>query len=73
MPTECNPALFDFAPVKTARSLRHSTVAASPPAAGALLLLLGAADRVIGLTRRFAACFKDSATATSLNTACRRW
>jgi hypothetical protein len=31
-------------------------VAASPLTA----LLLGAADRVLGLTRRFAACFKDS-------------
>jgi hypothetical protein len=57
MPTECNPNLFEFARVE------HRSVVASfdggriTSDAGALLL--GAADRVLGLTRRFAGCFKD--------------
>jgi hypothetical protein len=50
--------LFEFAPVEN-----HAVVASFDGGritsdAGALLL--GATDRVIGLTRRFAACFKDS-------------
>ena len=55
MLTQCNPTLFDFAPVE------HRSVVASfdggciTTDAGALLL--GASDRVLGLTRRFAACF----------------
>jgi hypothetical protein len=58
MPTECNPGLFEFP------RLEGRTVVASfdggriTTDAGALLL--GATDRVIGLTRRFAACFRDS-------------
>ena len=58
MPTDCSPTLFEFAPVEN-----HAVVASFDGGritsdAGALLL--GATDRVIGLTRRFAACFKDS-------------
>ncbi|GAC1346704.1 MAG: IS1380 family transposase [Bradyrhizobium sp.] len=58
MQTECNPNLFEFARVEN-----HAVVASFDGGrittdAGALLL--GAADRVIGLSRRFAACFKDS-------------
>ena len=58
MPTQCSPNALDFAPVQ------HRSVIASfdggciTTDAGALLL--GATDRVLGLTRRFAACFKDS-------------
>jgi hypothetical protein len=57
MPTECSPALFDFAPVEG-----HAVVAAFDGGvitsdAGALLL--GATDRAIGLVGRFAACFAD--------------
>ena len=58
MPTQCSPELFAFAPVE-----RRSVVAAFDGGritsdAGALLL--GQADRVIGLTRRLAACFTDA-------------
>ena len=57
MPTECSADLFGFAPVE-----RRAVVAAFDGGwvtsdAGALLL--GAADRAIGLTRRFASCFRD--------------
>src|ERR1700761_9519762 len=57
MPTECNPALFEFAPVG-----RRTVVAAFDGGritsdAGALLL--GATDRAIGLIDRFAGCFAD--------------
>jgi Transposase DDE domain group 1 len=57
MPTECSADLFEFAPVE-----RRAVVAGFDGGwvtsdAGALLL--GATDRAIGLTRRFAACFRD--------------
>jgi hypothetical protein len=58
MPTECNPALFEFAPVENRAVVASFDGGRITTDAGALLL--GAADRVIGLTRRFAACFKDS-------------
>jgi hypothetical protein len=58
MPTECNPNLFDFAPVENRTVVASFDGGRITTDAGALLL--GAADRVIGLTRRFAACFKDS-------------
>src|SRR5215217_8689276 len=56
MPTECNPALFAFpregrAVVASFNGGRISSDAGA--------LLLGATDRVIGLTRRLAACFQD--------------
>lgn len=58
MPTECIPAQFAFprlegrAVVSTFDGGRiTSNVGASLP---------GAADRVIGLTRRFATCFRDA-------------
>jgi hypothetical protein len=57
MPTECNPALFDFAPVAGRRVVAGFDGGAITSDAGALLL--GATDRVIGLTERFAACFTD--------------
>ena len=58
MPTECNPNLFDFAPVESRAVVACFDGGRITTNAGALLL--GATDRVIGLTRRFAACFKDS-------------
>jgi hypothetical protein len=58
VPTECIPTLFEFA-----RADGRSVVASFDGGriksdAGALLL--GATDRVIGLTRRFAGCFTDA-------------
>jgi hypothetical protein len=58
MPTECNPALFAFAPVENRAVVASFDGGRITSDAGALLL--GATDCVIGLTRRFAACFKDS-------------
>jgi Transposase DDE domain group 1 len=58
MPTECNPALFEFAPVEGRRVVAGFDGGAITSDAGALLL--GQADRAIGLTERFAACFTDA-------------
>jgi hypothetical protein len=58
MPTECSPALFDFAPVAGRAVVAGFDGGAITSDAGALLL--GAADRAIGLVRRFAACFRDA-------------
>jgi hypothetical protein len=58
MPTEGNPALFEFASVENRAVVASFDGGRITSDAGALLL--GATDRVIGLTRRFAACFKDS-------------
>src|SRR3712207_2818383 len=58
MPTECSPALFDFAPVAGRAVVAGFDGGAITSDAGALLL--GAADRAIGLVRRFAACFPDA-------------
>ncbi len=58
MPTECSPALFEFAPVETRRVVAGFDGGAITSNAGALLL--GATDRAIGLVRRFAACFRDA-------------
>lgn len=57
MPTECNLALFEFAPVENRAVVASFDGGRITTDAGALLL--GATDRVIDLTRRFAACFKD--------------
>ena len=57
MPTECNPELFDFAPVGRRAVVAGFDGGAITSDAGALLL--GATDRAIRLTRRFAACFID--------------
>jgi Transposase DDE domain group 1 len=57
MPTECRPGLLEFPRVEgraVVASFEGGTIISD---AGALLL--GATDRVIGLTRRFAACFTD--------------
>jgi hypothetical protein len=58
MPTQCNPALFEFAPVESRLVVASFNGGRITTDAGALLL--GATDRVLGLTRRFAAGFKDS-------------
>jgi hypothetical protein len=58
MPTQCNLNRFAFAPAEgrpVVASFDGGTITSD---AGALLL--GATDRVLGLTRRLAACFKDS-------------
>jgi Transposase DDE domain group 1 len=58
MQTECSPELFEFARVE-GRSVTASFDGGRISSdAGALLL--GATDRVLGLTRRLAGCFKDS-------------
>jgi hypothetical protein len=58
MPTECSPALFEFAPVEGRAVVAGFDGGAITSNAGALLL--GATDRAIGLVRRFAACFQDA-------------
>src|ERR1700749_4017032 len=58
MPTECNPALFDFAPVENRAVVASFDGGHITTDAGALLL--GATDKLLGLPRRLAACFKDS-------------
>jgi hypothetical protein len=55
--TECNPTLFDFAPVEGREVVAAFDGGAITSDAGALLL--GATDRAIRLTDRFAACFTD--------------
>lgn len=58
MPTECSPALFEFAPVEGRHVVAAFDGGAITSDAGALLL--GETDRAIGLTERFAACFTDA-------------
>ncbi len=57
MPTHCNPDLFGFAPVEDRSVVAAFDGGAMTSDAGALLL--GAADRAVGLIDRFAACFVD--------------
>jgi Transposase DDE domain group 1 len=58
MPTECSPTLFEFTPVEGRRVVAGFDGGAITSDAGALLL--GPADRAIGLIDRFAACFSDA-------------
>ena len=58
MPTECSPALFEFAPVAGRAVVAGFDGGRITSDAGALLLC--ATDRVIALTERFAACFRDA-------------
>jgi hypothetical protein len=58
MPTECNPALFEFAPVEGRQVVAAFDGGAITSDAGALLL--GKTDRAIRLTERFTACFSDT-------------
>jgi Transposase DDE domain group 1 len=57
MPTQCSPGLFDFARVE-GRAVMASFDGGQITSDGGALLL-GATDRVLALTRRLAACFKD--------------
>jgi hypothetical protein len=57
MATECNPELFEFAPVEGRAVVAGFDGGAITSDAGALLLR--ATDRVIGLVDRFAGCFID--------------
>ena len=61
MPTDCNPALFEFPAVEGRRVQASFDGGAITSDAGALLL--GQTDRAIRLTERFAACFADTRTA----------
>ena len=61
MPTECNPALFEFPPVESRHVVAGFDGGAITSDAGALLL--GQTDRAIRLTERFAACFTDTRSA----------
>src|SRR3954451_1433776 len=61
MPTECNPARFDFPAVEGRHVVASFDGGAITSDAGALLL--GQTDRAIRLTERFAACFADTRTA----------
>jgi len=58
VPTECNPTLFEFAPVDGRRVVAAFDGGAITSDAGALLL--GETDRAIRLTERLAACFIDA-------------
>ena len=58
MPTECNPTLFEFAPVEGRHVVAAFDGGAITSDAGALLL--GETDRAIRLTDRFASCFTDA-------------
>ena len=57
MPTECSADLFGFAPVEGREVVAAFDGGTITSDAGALLL--GAADRAIGLLDRFAGCFHD--------------
>ena len=57
MPTECIPTLFEFAPLEGRKVVAGFDGGAITSDAGGLLL--GATDKVLGLTRRLAACFQD--------------
>jgi len=57
MPTECIPDLFGFAPVEGRAVVAAFDGGAVTSDAGGLLL--GATDRAVGLSRRFALCFRD--------------
>jgi hypothetical protein len=58
VPTECNPTLFEFAPVEGRAVVAGFDGGAISSDAGALLL--GETDRAIRLSERFASCFTDA-------------
>jgi Transposase DDE domain group 1 len=60
VPIECNPELFEFAPVEGRQVMAAFDGGAITSDAGGLLL--GETDRAIRLTARFAACFTDART-----------
>ena len=57
MPTECNPAVFEFPRLEGRAVVASFNGGRITSDAGALLL--GATDKVLGLTRRLAGCFQD--------------
>src|SRR5919199_3178178 len=57
MPTECSPAWFEFPRVESRAVVASFNGGCLTSDAGARLL--GATDRVLGLTRRLAGCFQD--------------
>ena len=57
MQTQCSPAQFEFARIEARSVVASFDGGAITSNAGAVLL--GAADRAIGLVDRFAACFVD--------------
>src|ERR1700684_1436682 len=61
MPTDCNPALFEFPPVEGRPVVARFDGGAITSDAGALLL--GKTDRSCRLTERFASCFADARAA----------
>jgi hypothetical protein len=58
MPTECSPERFEFARVESRAVVAAFDGGRLTSDAGALLL--GAADRVIGLTEKLAACVSNA-------------
>src|SRR5689334_19980988 len=58
MQTDCTPTLFEFAPFQGRNVVAAFDGGSMSSEAGALLL--GAADRAIRLTERFAKCFIDA-------------
>ena len=71
MPTECSAAQFDFGMVEGRSVVAAFDGGAVTSDAGALLL--GAADRAIGLVERFAACFSDGRVGERSSMRSRRW
>ena len=57
MPTECSAELFEFAPVDGRKVVSGFDGGSITSDGGALLL--GVADRVLGVVGRFAGCFRD--------------
>ncbi len=57
MPTECSAERFEFAPVEGRKVVSGFDGGSITSDGGALLL--GAADRVLGVVGRFAECFRD--------------
>jgi hypothetical protein len=71
MPTECNPELFEFAPVEGRRVVAAFDGGAITSDAGTLLL--GQTDRAIRLTERFSTCFTTRVRRNWWDTASARW
>jgi len=69
MPTECIPDLFGFAPVERRDVVASFDGGSITSDAGGLLL--GATDRAIGMTERFAGCFVDRRDPTLIEHAVR--
>jgi Transposase DDE domain group 1 len=64
MPTECSAELFGFEPVGSRAVVAGFDGGAVTSDAG--VLLLARTNRAIGLTRRFAACFRDGRAAAQI-------